>query len=130
MFDKDMSTSTAIAIARAWPGYAYLASPYTKYPSGINEANACICVIAADLMRLGVSLFSPIAHSHAVAIYGGLDPLDYKIWLPSNEPLIAGAYGMIVAKMDTWETSYGINLEIEAFERAGKPIVAIDPLDL
>jgi hypothetical protein len=37
------------------------------------------------------------------------------------------ARGLIVCEMESWETSYGIGVEIAAFKKAGKPIVHMLP---
>lgn len=112
------------------PGYWYLASPYSKYSSGIEVAFVDICKIAAELTKQGVPVFSPIAHTHPIAIHGQINPLDHTIWLPADEPLMDGACGIIVAMMDGWQDSYGVGVEIARFNAAGKPIYYLDPASL
>lgn len=106
--------------------YWYLASPYSKFPRGLEAAFQEACKAAAELIRMGVRVYSPIAHSHPVAILGEIDPLDHKIWLPADEPLMRAASGLIVLKMDSWEISYGISEETKVFVAAGKPVVYMD----
>lgn len=105
----------------------YLATPYSKYPAGIEQAFIIACQQAALLIREKIPVYSPIAHTHPVAVNGDIDPLDHKIWLPADQPLMDGALGLIVCKMETWEISTGIKHEIEAFQKAGKPIVYMTP---
>lgn len=105
----------------------YLATPYSKYPAGIEEAFRLACRATADLIRAGIRVYSPIAHTHPVAIHGGIDPYDHKIWLPADEPFMAAAGGLIVLKAESWEQSYGIGEEIKAFARVGKPIIYMEP---
>lgn len=105
----------------------YLGSPYSKYPSGRANAYVEACRNAAILIRAGVPVFSPIAHSHPIAEYGPVDPLDHDIWLPADAPMMAAAYGLIVLKMESWQFSYGLRLEIETFRGVGKPIVYMEP---
>jgi hypothetical protein len=107
--------------------YWYLASPYSKYPEGINAAFEEICRQTALLIRNKIPVYSPIAHTHPVAIHGAIDPYAHDIWLPADEPLMNGAMGLIVCTMDTWRDSYGIGVEIKAFEAAGKPVVYMTP---
>lgn len=114
---------------RALP-LAYLGSPYSKYPSGIEQAFKDISALAGRLLSEGVKCYSPIAHTHPIAIHGNLDPYDHKIWLPFDEAIMEKADGMIVAKMEGWDTSYGIKHEIEVFTKAGKPIFYLDPVTL
>lgn len=107
--------------------YWYLASPYSKFPQGLDAAFRVVSENAALLVRHKIPVYSPIAHTHPIAIFGGMDPLDHSIWLPADEPFMQGAHGLIVLRMDTWEISYGIGEEIKAFREASKPIVYMDP---
>lgn len=108
-------------------GLAYLATPYSKYPGGIEAAWVDACALAARLLVAGLGVYSPIAHTHPLAIHGGLDPLDHDIWLPFDEAMMAKADELIVAHMATWETSRGIAHEVAVFEAAGKPVYDLDP---
>lgn len=108
----------------------YLATPYTKYPAGIEQAFVDASACAARLLKAGVKVYSPIAHTHPLAIHGGLDPLDHAIWLPFDQAMMEAADALIVAHMDGWHDSYGVNHEIDFFAKAGKPIVHIDPVTL
>lgn len=105
----------------------YLATPYSKFPGGLDEAFKVACKAAADLIRAGVRVYSPIAHTHPVAIHGGIDPYDHGIWLPADKPFMDLARGLVVLKAESWEKSYGISVEIEEFKKAGKPIVYMYP---
>lgn len=103
-------------------GYLYVATPYTKYPGGIEEAFREACRVTAVLMRQGAKVFSPIAHTHPIATYGGIDPKDWEFWMAADAPLMEAASGLIVVMMPGWEESAGVAAEIEAFKAAGKPI--------
>lgn len=108
----------------------YLATPYTKYPAGIEQAFVDASACAARLLKAGVKVYSPIAHTHPLAIHGGLDPLDHAIWLPFDQAMMEAADALIVAHMDGWHESYGVRHEMEFFAKAGKPIIHIDPVTL
>jgi len=108
-------------------GFWYLASPYSKYAAGIEEAFRAICREAALLVAAGVPVFSPIAHTHPIAVHGEIDPLAHAIWLPADRPMMNAACGLIVCQMPGWEESYGIGVEVEHFQHAGKPIVFMRP---
>lgn len=105
----------------------YLATPYSKYPGGIEEAFKLACREAATLVRAGIRVYSPIAHTHPVATYGEIDPYDHGIWLPADAPFMRAAKGLIVLRAESWEDSHGIKCEIEEFQKAGKPVVYMDP---
>lgn len=108
-------------------GFWYLGSPYSKFPYGISSAHLHVCRAAALLIKAGVPIFSPIAHTHPIAMVGDLDPLDHAIWLPADEPIMKQADGMIVLKIDGWAGSYGLAQEVEWFAGQGKPIVYMEP---
>lgn len=105
----------------------YLATPYSKYPEGLEAAFKVACVATADLIRAGVRVYSPIAHTHPIAHYGQMDPHDHGIWLPADAPFMQAARGLIVLKAESWEISYGIKEEIKEFAAAKKPIVYMEP---
>ncbi len=108
-------------------GYWYLASPYSKYDAGIHVAWMDICYEAANLIRAGIPVYSPIAHTHPIADHGDIDPYDHTIWLPADLPLMQAAKGLIVCMMQGWEESYGIGEEIKEFKKTGKPIIYMTP---
>lgn len=112
------------------PWYWYLATPYSKFPGGIEAGFIAACKATAKLIAAGVRVYSPIAHTHPIAIHGGIDPLDHSIWLPADKPFMDAAFGLLVAKLDTWDRSYGIGEEIAAFTRAAKPIFYIEQEEL
>lgn len=109
---------------------AYLATPYTRYPKGPDQAFFDASQLAAKLLLSGVKAYSPIAHCFALALCGGIDPLDEDIWLPANEALMERCEVLIVAHMDGWHESKGVTAEIAFFRSAGKPIYDLDPLTM
>lgn len=111
-------------------GMVYLASPYSKYRLGIEVAFKDVSWVAGRLLKEGVKVYSPIAHTHPLAIYGELDPFDHSIWLPFDEVIMSRSDALVVAKMPGWETSYGVKHEIEFFQKAGKPIHYINWMTL
>lgn len=116
-FDVPLEELRAMA-----PGFWYVATPYSKYPGGIFTAYDMAVAVRGWLSVQRIPNFLPIVHSHPVAIACGLDPLDHNIWLPDDAPFMTAAGGLIVVKMDGWDTSYGIEQETAAFAAAGKPI--------
>lgn len=108
-------------------GYWYVATPYSKHPRGTESAYREACEATALLIRAGITVFSPIAHSHAIAIYGGIDPLDHELWMRVDRPMVDAACGCIVVEMDGWQDSRGVAVEIELFSTAGRPIIHMTP---
>ena len=104
----------------------YLASPYTAYAAGMEQAFIDVAILAGRLFAIGIPTFSPIAHAFPYVKYGNLDPLDYPAWKPVQERLMDACDSLIVAHMDGWEKSVGIQHEIAYFMRAEKPIFDLD----
>jgi hypothetical protein len=100
----------------------YLATPYSKWPTGIHNAFVAASALAAKLMRDGVKVYSPIAHTHPLAIYGNIDALDHSIWLPFDESMMRVSEALLVAQMPGWKTSRGIAHEIDFFEKLARPV--------
>ena len=105
----------------------YLATPYSKYPAGTEAAFYDASILAGRLMQRGVFVYSPIVHTHPIAVNNRMDLKDLSIWLPFDELIMAKLDAMIVAHMTGWEESRGIAHEIEFFEKAKKPIYDLDP---
>jgi hypothetical protein len=100
----------------------YLATPYSKFSGGIEAAFQAAAKAAATLLRRGAAVYSPIAHTHPLAIYGQVDPYDHDIWMPLDHHMMSRSDGMIIVMMHGWEESKGISIEIETFRGMGKPI--------
>jgi hypothetical protein len=109
---------------------AYLATPYSAYKHGPVAAWQAACRLAGRLIKAGTNVYSPIAHSHCIARYGGLDPLDHDLWMPLDKSMMDRCEVLLVAHMEGWEISKGIAIEVAAFEKAGKPIFDLDPQTL
>ena len=105
----------------------FLATPYSKYPHGLDAAFRLAARQRGLLVRAGIPVFSPIVHSHAVAMECGIDPYDHAIWLPAETPMRRAASGIILLRAESWEISFGMKLEYEEFRAAGKPTIWMDP---
>ena len=105
----------------------YLASPYARYEGGHEAAWRDISAIAARLVAAGVDVFSPIAHSHSLAVYGEMDKVDHDFWLRVDEKFMMRAEACMVAMLPGWQESKGVTWEIEWFEKRGKLVLYLDP---
>lgn len=124
-----MIVSPACRTARAdleVDGYWYLATPYSKHPNGITEAFKQASSAAGNLLKRGVHVYCPIAHTHPIALYGGLDPFDHGIFLPFDEKMMHAAHGILVVKMPGYFESAGIAFEVGWFESRRKPVVMLE----
>ena len=101
----------------------YFATPYSKYPMGIHMAFVDSCLLTAKLLRAGVNVYSPIAHTHPIATYGNIDPLSHDIWLNFDNTMLNVSEALIIATgMEGWPDSKGIAYEIDFFKKLNKPI--------
>ena len=98
----------------------YLASPYSHPDPKVREERARLaCVAAAEIMRSGHLVLSPIAHSHPIALAGNL-PLDFEYWREFDESLIDWCDQVWVLMIDGWMDSKGIKAEVEYAEKTDK----------
>jgi hypothetical protein len=108
----------------------YLATPYTAWASH-EEAFREACKLVARLaMEKEIIVYSPIVHTHPVAMHGGINHLDHEFWMKFDAPFVASSDCLIVAHMPGWDTSRGIAHEVAEFAKCGKPIYDLDIVTL
>ena len=105
----------------------YLASPYSHPQEYIrvyrfNEA----CRAAAFLTCQGRHVFSPIAHSHPIALHGL--PLDAGYWLAFDLEMLGACQEIVVLRLDGWDRSVGVRAEVAKATEWGMPVSYMDPL--
>ncbi len=102
----------------------YLASPYTGYDGSRGEAFQIICQKAADIMMNNpdVTVFCPIAHSHAIEVESDMTPQEGNWWLSRDFPFLAACDELWVYCMKGWEKSYGVNQEMRYAHHNDIPI--------
>lgn len=108
----------------------YVATPYTKFSEGIWPAYKEAARVTGGLLARGINVFSPIAHSHPLAVYGGIDPLDHQFWMNADQPYMDMCGALIVVTMPGWDKSKGVATEIFEFGKRDKPIFYCDPVTL
>jgi hypothetical protein len=112
-------------------GYWYLATPYSKWHLGLEDANTETQKLAAALLSIGVKVYSPIAHTHGIAAYvTGVDKRDHDFWLAADKPLLDAAGGLLIADLHGWQDSKGIALEIQWAKEQKKPYWLLNPRSL
>jgi hypothetical protein len=76
----------------------YLAAPYSHpYQSVKNQRFLIINQVAAQLMREGNIVFSPISHAHQIAVDHSL-PTDWEYWQRSCEAFVSVSKKVVVIK--------------------------------
>ena len=105
----------------------YLATPYSHNDALIREHRfRVVNRVAADLMRRGVHVYSPISHTHPIAEAGDL-PKGWEFWEQYDRSVLSVCVRMIVLKQDGWEESRGVTEEIRISRDIGLPIHYMDP---
>jgi Domain of unknown function (DUF1937) len=110
---------------------AYMATPYSGYPAGRREAFEEACRISARLLLAGTMVYSPIVQLHNIKNIGGIEfsshEEDHAFWLRVDEAMMRVCDVLIVAHMESWETSVGLAMEVAFFEETRRPIFDLDP---
>lgn len=107
-------------------GYWYLASPFTKYPLGHEQAWLDVSRIKGELLLQNIYTYSPVCETWGTFKVCNLPP-DHKFWHGDNMTKILPALGIIVCKLQGYDESDGIADEVADFRSFGKPIVWLDP---
>jgi hypothetical protein len=99
----------------------YLASPYTHPDPVVREERfAAACAVAAQLLRFGHLVFSPICHSHPLTRFGL--PLDWGFWERCDRQHLERCSELIVLMLPGWTSSRGVLAEIAIARELGLPV--------
>lgn len=112
-------------------GLWFLATPYSNFENH-DQAALLAAQQAALLFNRGVSIFSPIAHGHAIATAGrnyltNPLPTDASAWEKLNNTILRECTGLIVGLFPGWHNSIGVKGEIQVALDLGKPIIPMLP---
>lgn len=105
----------------------YLASPYSHPDHAVMEARFdAACRAAGALMAAGYIVFSPIAHTHPIAVRCEL-PRGWDFWQKYDHHFVTTAEKVLVLRLDGWKESKGVSAEIDIAVAAGIPVEFMDP---
>ncbi len=106
----------------------YLATPYSDPDPAIrNHRFLVVNKVAGRLMAAGHLVFSPISHTHPIALAGDL-PKGWEFWAKYDFTFINDwADGVWVLMQPGWEESVGVTAEIKLAEELGKPVEYLTP---
>ena len=100
----------------------YLATAYSHSDPAVMEQRFDLaCRIAGRLMARGEIVFSPIAHTHPIAVRCEL-PRGWQFWHQYDREMISRASRVLVVKNDGWQTSIGVAEEIKIAKSLGIPV--------
>lgn len=106
----------------------YLACPYSHPDKAVQEARfQAVNKAAAKLMAEGTYIFSPISHTHPIALAGKL-PGGWDFWEGYDRTMLDCCSKLIVLKVDGWEKSTGVTAEIKIATELGMLIEYMEPL--
>jgi hypothetical protein len=89
----------------------YLASPYTHEDEDVMaRRHRHVCHAAAQLIKQGAVVFSPVAHSHPIALYGNA-PGNWAHWEHQCLTMLDRCDVMLVLMLEGWKESKGIHAE-------------------
>ena len=108
----------------------FLATPFSLHPRGLDAAFRDACFTAELVRRLGLDVYCPIEETFPVSKRTKIDPLDYQFWQETIAPYIKRCDRLLIAMIDGWEQSVGIEHERREFRRLSKPELLIHPLTL
>ena len=101
----------------------YLACPYSHPDPKVRESRfRAVNEYAAELLREGHLVFSPISHSHPIAVQCDL-PTDHDFWREWNRTFIKWCDVLYVAALDGWLQSKGVQWEIARAKSTGKEVI-------
>lgn len=105
----------------------YLASPYSHPDPAVREERfVAVCQKAAEMFNAGWHVFCPIAHSHPIAVHGGLRT-DYATWDRYNVEMLGKCIRLVVLRLPGWEGSVGVQAEVAKAREWGMPVEFVDP---
>jgi hypothetical protein len=95
----------------------YLGSPYSRPNPVVREARfQAVCQAAAHLMKAGLHVFSPIAHTHPISLAGSL-PDDWEYWQYYDEAMLSTCRAFVSLRLEGWEESTGLRNELKIATR-------------
>jgi hypothetical protein len=100
----------------------YLATPYSHPDRAVRELRFReVNRVAAELMRAGVHVFSPISHSHSISLMGNL-PTDWGYWKEYDRAMLKNCEKLVVLMQLGWHESEGVQAEIALAKELGLPV--------
>ena len=100
----------------------YLAVPYSHPDPAIRQQRfEAVNVVAAKLMLEGLHIFSPISHTHPIALAGDL-PTGFDFWEQYDRAILETCRQVLVLMLDGWKESKGVTAEIAMAQKIGIPV--------
>ena len=108
----------------------YLASAYSHRESAVMEQRFdAACRAAGKLMAAGHLVYSPIAHTHPIAVRCSL-PLEWEYWERFDRAMVERCDEVVVLNIDGYAESKGVAAEIAIARSMLKPVTFWDGVSL
>lgn len=106
----------------------YLASPYSHPDPAVRQQRfEDVAKIAAKLMEEGKIVFCPITHTAPIEKYIDDKNNTHGFWLTQDFQFLKNCDTLMVAMLDGWEKSAGVQAEIAFFKtKDWAPIVYVN----
>ena len=104
----------------------YLACPYSDPDPMVRENRfEEVNMKAGQLMAAGFLVFSPISHTHPIAVQCEL-PRGWEFWAEYDRTFIEWCDEVHVLMLCGWEDSVGVKAEVKIAFELGKNVLFID----
>jgi hypothetical protein len=125
--DEQDERDTVTARSSSTRSLTYLAIPYSHPDPAVREARFVIANREAGrLMRAGAKVFSPISHTHPIAVECEL-PKGWDFWQAFDRAYLSASERVVVVCIDGWRESVGVQAEIAIAQEMGIPVEYITP---
>ncbi len=106
-------------------GPIYIASPYSHQdPEERQVRFEAVCLYCVLLINDGCHVYSPIAHTHPIALLGDL-PKGWDYWQSFDRIMIEACSCVYALQIPGWEKSVGMTEEIKIAKSLGKMVTMI-----
>lgn len=103
-------------------GLIYLATPYSHPDKAVRQSRfEVVNAVAARLIGEGYLIYSPISHSHPIALAGQL-PTGWDYWERYDRLILSVCSQLIVVCQNGWSESVGVKAEIDTAREIGLPV--------
>ncbi|HQS84043.1 MAG: hypothetical protein B7Y25_06500 [Alphaproteobacteria bacterium 16-39-46] len=113
-------------------GYYFLASPFKGTKEEKKYRYALSKKIAATFLEHHISLFAPILYNEALIDFFPKIQLEdrCKLLMPMNTDFLCQSRGMVLLKIEGWNTSSGLQHYFDICQKNHIPIYDLFPEDL
>lgn len=106
-------------------------NPYTGTEKQMAERANQASLATLELLKLGIPALSVNVHNDAIEKRFNITPdIGIELFLPLSEKIIESAIGVIVLKLDGWEKSNGVRMEIEYAKKNNVPVFYLSVDDI